>query len=89
MFTPEQLEETLRGLALDVNAVHVSVDGSRYIAVVTSQDFEGVDEGERQRIVWQHLLDHVAQRDLRHVEFVFTYTPNEYDDYFTQAPARS
>lgn len=75
--TEEQFREALGSLPFQVDAVAVRSEGVRLIGVVVSTHFDGLDEAERQRIVWAHLLQLFDARQLTPIEFVFTNTPQE------------
>ena len=64
----------LSGLVVEFDLV----DGTRVVPIVTSDDFEKMDEGQRQRIVWQKLLDELDPYEQTRVEFVHTMAPSEY-----------
>jgi acid stress-induced BolA-like protein IbaG/YrbA len=46
-------------------------------AWVISTDFIGMDMGDRQGMIWGHLLDRLNYDELYDFEFVYTYTPDE------------
>jgi acid stress-induced BolA-like protein IbaG/YrbA len=75
--TEEQLRNALENLPFVVNDVAVRSDEGRLIGVVVSTQFEGMDEAERQRVVWHHLFQLFDARQLTRIEFVFTNTPQE------------
>lgn len=75
--TEEQLRDALEKLPFGPDTVAVRSDGGRLIGVVVSTQFEGMEEGERQRIVWHHLFQLFDARQLTPIEFVFTNTPQE------------
>jgi acid stress-induced BolA-like protein IbaG/YrbA len=75
-------EETLRAaletLALEhPPSVTVSRDGQKLVAIVVSASFQGMDEAERQGLVWGHLQRQFEDHELIPLEFVFTNTPAE------------
>lgn len=68
------LEELpLSGLAVEIEPN----DGFKVVAVVTSNDFETMDEGERQHIVWKKLIQRLDGHEQSLVEFVHTMAPSE------------
>ena len=74
----KKLSEALQ--ALDLKEQQVSVDiesGHRLVAVVTSPEFEGVDEAQRQSQVWQVVFDNLDEEEQVLVDFIFTNTPKE------------
>lgn len=72
-----ELRSALDSLPFEVDQVAIQLDGQKLIAVVVSAKFENMDEGERQRLVWQHLQETFSAVQLVQVEFVFTNTPQE------------
>ncbi len=75
----DRIREVLEGLPLSSLDVEFEPgSGSRVIAVVTSDDFERMDEGERQHMVWRKLLDELSTYEQSLVEFVHTMAPSEY-----------
>ena len=75
--TEEQLRNVLASLPFAIDGLAVHSDGRRLIGVVVSTEFEGMDEAERQRIVWHHLHQVFDVQQLTRIEFVFTNTPQE------------
>ena len=49
----------------------------RYIAVIVSPTFEGMDENDRQVLAWQAVYDHISEDDRRWIFYMHTYTPAE------------
>jgi hypothetical protein len=45
--------------------------------VVTSKEFETMDEGERQHLVWKKLIEKLDPYEQTLVEFVHTTAPSE------------
>ena len=54
------------------------VQGTRVVPIVTSDDFEYMDEGERQVIVLKKLFDELDPYEQSRIEFVHTMAPSEY-----------
>lgn len=75
--TREELLQALNALPLDAKETSASMDGRRLIGVVVSAKFEGMDEAERQRMIWNHLHKTFDADQLVQVEFVFTNAPSE------------
>jgi acid stress-induced BolA-like protein IbaG/YrbA len=68
------LEELpLTGLEVEIEPAN----GFKVVAVVTSSDFETMDEGERQHMVWKKLLERLDDYEQTLVEFVHTMAPSE------------
>ncbi|GEM_PF-4867041 len=75
------LEEVLRDL--DYRDLQVRVDmerGRKLFAVVTTPDFDGMNEAERQSEVWGVIYDRLEEEDHQLIEFVFTNTPQEEEE---------
>jgi acid stress-induced BolA-like protein IbaG/YrbA len=75
--TVEQLRHALEQLPFAVEQLVVYSEKGRLIAVVVSNQFEGLDEAERQRLIWHHLFQRFDARQITPIEFVFTNTPQE------------
>ena len=76
----EKVKKVLEGLPLSGLEVELEPDnGAKVVAVVTSNDFERMDEGERQHWVWKRLLDELDPYEQTLVEFVHTMAPSEYE----------
>jgi acid stress-induced BolA-like protein IbaG/YrbA len=74
----EKVKQILQQLAIaDPQVKILEESGSRVLAEVVSSSFEGMDQGERQRLVWSKLLDELGDDQSRWVEFVFTDAPSE------------
>jgi acid stress-induced BolA-like protein IbaG/YrbA len=75
-----KVKKVLEGLPLSNLEVEIEPDsGARVVAVVTSDEFEGMDEGERQHLVWKKLLEELDPYEQTLVEFVHTMAPSEYE----------
>jgi acid stress-induced BolA-like protein IbaG/YrbA len=75
--TINELEKTLRDLALHEISVQVQGRPGHLVATVSSPDFATLDEAKRQERVWEHLIEHLTDDQRVEVEFVFTLTPEE------------
>ena len=79
--TKDKLAHALQQLDLSALQVSVEVDrGHRLVAVVTTPDFEGMDEADRQSLVWQRVYDGLDDDEQVLVDFIFTNTPAEEDE---------
>jgi acid stress-induced BolA-like protein IbaG/YrbA len=88
VLTVEELRTLLLRLP-DVNEVRVVAEGRKFLAFVLASRFEGVDEGARQREVWDLLLEELPPEQVSKIEFVFTDTPEERADAEREASASS
>ena len=75
--TNKELLEALEALFEPAPEVNIGHDGQKFVAVVVSTSFEGMDEAERQSLVWGHLQQRFEDHQLVQLEFVFTNTPGE------------
>jgi acid stress-induced BolA-like protein IbaG/YrbA len=74
----EKVKKVLEELSLSGLAVEIEPDdGFKVVAVVTSNDFETMDEGERQHLVWKKLIQSLDENEQALVEFVHTMAPSE------------
>jgi hypothetical protein len=68
------LEELpLSGLDVEIEPT----SGFRIVPVVISPDFETMDEGERQHLVWKKLIERLDDHEQTLVEFIHTMAPSE------------
>jgi hypothetical protein len=76
----EKFKKVLEDLPLPGLEIEIEPDnGPRVVAIVTSEAFESMDEGEHQHLVWTKLLDELDPDEQRFVEFVHTMAPSEYE----------
>lgn len=79
--SPEEFKKILE--AMPLRDIEVEVDGGlRYEAVVTSPDYEGVSNYQRQHDVWDWMLAKIPMEHIPLIEFVFTWTPAEKAYYY-------
>ena len=52
-------------------------DPYRYLGNIISPTFEGMDDYERQKLVWRRVYETLEDEDHRWIEFLFTNTPAE------------
>jgi acid stress-induced BolA-like protein IbaG/YrbA len=75
----EKLKRILEQLEVESPVVTIEPgNGYRVVAVVVSPSFETMDEGERQRIVWEKLLDELADHEHSRIDTIFTTSPSEH-----------
>jgi acid stress-induced BolA-like protein IbaG/YrbA len=73
----ELLRQSLKG-HLDCTRVDaIEGDPFRYLGIIVSPSFEGMEGYERQRIVWDRVLKTFDWADLWRIEFLFTNAPSE------------
>ncbi len=76
----ERVKKALEELPLSGLAVEIEPDsGFKVVAVVTSIDFEKMDEGERQHLVWKKLIQKLDADEQALVEFIHTMAPSEHE----------
>lgn len=75
--TEAVLRSALNGLRLKDQVVEVDGRFGRWMVRVTSPDYIGVPEADRQSAVWNHLLKVLSDGEIATVDFVFTMTPDE------------
>ena len=71
------LENVLRSLPVAIDEVTVEGRPGHWVAQISSREFVNVDQSERQRIVWEHLLEKLSDDERVEVEFVFTTAPGD------------
>ncbi len=76
----ENVKKVLEALPLSSLVVEIEPDnGFKVVAVVTSDDFENMDEGERQHLVWKKLIETLEPDEQALVEFIHTMAPSEHE----------
>jgi len=75
--TRETLEEKLRGMPFREPTIEFEDHPGRFVVILSSPDFEQMDEAERQIQVWSYLLDNLDAAERRAIEFVFIFSPQE------------
>ncbi len=81
---PERFQACLESVAVSSPCVRVfGADSAnyQYFGKLVSPDFEGMNEAERQRLVWERILAQLSWRDQERVAFVYTDAPSEIGDY--------
>jgi len=77
----DKLDRALKALELDGIEVRTELEnGHRLVAVVTTPEFEGEDEAERQSRVWEVVYDELDEDEQVMVDFIFTNTPKEEEE---------
>lgn len=78
MLSRAKLKEALESAAFSDPDIVIKDDVRGLIAYVVAKDFEGVTDSKRQEKVWSHLRSYLGDEGVRGVQFVFTFTPDEY-----------
>ncbi len=52
-------------------------DPYRYLVNVISPTFEGMEDFDRQRIVWRRVYETIDEEEHRWIEFIFTNSPSD------------
>ncbi|MCA9643931.1 MAG: hypothetical protein H6718_16155 [Polyangiaceae bacterium] len=73
----EKITAALRDLELEAPQIDVHGIDRSIIATVVSGSFSGMDEAERQKMVWHALRQSLNDQERLAVEFVFTVAPDE------------
>lgn len=76
----ELLKETLLKLSLREMVVKVGMNRRKFVARVISPDYEDQEDWQRQQAVWSLLLNELTEDQCEMVLFVFTETPEEYEN---------
>jgi acid stress-induced BolA-like protein IbaG/YrbA len=76
------IKEKVRQILMSLDVIDPEVKildeyGHRVVALVVSNSFEGMSDGDRQHLVLGKLLDELTNKELDWVEFVFTKAPSE------------
>lgn len=72
--------EELGATLSDFGTVEVEEQRGRFVAHVVSPSFEGMDDGERQSQVWEQVRQRFGLQASVDIEFVFTYSPSEWEE---------
>ncbi len=56
--------------------IAVTWDGPRLVASIVTSSFEGINEAERQALIWDLLAANLSEEDHRRIAFVFTDVPS-------------
>lgn len=73
----EALEGVLAKLGWDRLDIEILENRGHLTAIVVAPRFEGMDEGERQELMWAHVQKHLEPHESANIEFIFTYSPTE------------
>jgi hypothetical protein len=73
----ERLRRSFEGAIREPEVIVQPGDFSMVLVSVVSPTFEGMDEGDRQEIVWQRVLDDFEAADQKRIEFIYTDAPSE------------
>ena len=77
---PDRLEECLLAVEVSRPVVRVFPADSgkyQYFGSLVSPDFEGLIEGQRQRLIWDSILKRLSDFDQTRVAFIYTDAPSE------------
>lgn len=81
MLGPHEFRARLkRALADELDDAEVSAERGKALNLlgsVVSPRFEGMDEGDRQQIVWMAILDEFSPAEQEWIEFVYTDATSE------------
>jgi hypothetical protein len=90
----ERLKLSLGGTLSHLHVATVSAgwdesgwgESAKALVTVVSPDFEGLDDGRRQEMVWERILSDLTQDEQDRIDYIFTKAPSELD---AQDPRRS
>ena len=81
MLEPEEFRVRLKkALADELGDAEFAAERSDSLTLlgsVVSPKFEGMDDGDRQQIVWMAILDEFSPAEQEWIEFVYTDAPSE------------
>ena len=73
----DRLERSLLGVLERPRVSAMRGDYYKILGTIISPTFEDMDEGKRQEIVWERVLDTFDEDDQRRIEFLYTDAPSE------------
>jgi len=85
--TGKELESVFRQMDIPIDEIDVLGDRAPFIVVLASSAFRRQNEARRQAQVWRHLHDKLPEYGSLDVEFVFTMTPEEFQERQKKKPA--
>ena len=77
---PDRFRDCLLAVQVSCPQVRVFEADSgkyKYYGKLVSPDFEGMNEGQRQRLVFDTILERMSDFDQRRIAFIFTDAPSE------------
>lgn len=90
---PQRFQACLESVAVlnpQVRVFGADSANYQYFGKIVSHDFEGMNEAERQRLVWDRILALLGERDQERIAFVYSDAPSELKSYpFPDVPAKS
>lgn len=72
--------EELGATLSDFGTIEIEEVRGRFVSHVVSPRFEGMDDGERQYQVWERVRQRFGLQASVDIEFVFTYSPSEWEE---------
>ncbi len=75
-----KLEQSVRDALVDPTVRAIEVTPVKFFGVVHSETFEGLNEAERQAIVWHAVFENFDEDEQRQIEFIYTDAPSEVDE---------
>lgn len=73
--------ERVKAILINGNLIKPEVEmikeGHRWVACIVSATFEGINEAERQALVWDILEQNLTEEEHRQVVYVSTTSPSE------------
>jgi acid stress-induced BolA-like protein IbaG/YrbA len=76
----EKLRQSLEGHLDSPKVDVIEGDPFRFLGIIVSPSFEGMEDTDRQSIVWDRVLKTFNERDRSRIEFLFTSAPSEVTD---------
>jgi acid stress-induced BolA-like protein IbaG/YrbA len=73
----EILTRSMEGVLESLKVEVMEGDPWRYLGNIISTTFEGMDDYDRQVLVWRRVYETIKEEDHRWIEFHFTNTPAE------------
>jgi acid stress-induced BolA-like protein IbaG/YrbA len=73
----EKLRRSMEGHLESPRVDVIEGDPYRFLGIIVSPTFEGMEDFDRQELVWQRVYKTIDEEDRRRIEFLFTNAPSE------------
>lgn len=75
----DKLRTSLEGILDNPEVDAIRGEFTKVMGVVVSPSFEGMNEAQRQAVVWDRVFKTFEPADVKRIEFIYTDAPSELD----------